>query len=80
MALRVAELDPSVDQMTLVTAGATEIREIFPPEQLPAVLDGYMWGIQVVFAISIAVSGIAVVVSSMSRWTKLNQANLVGAV
>lgn len=70
------------DEITLgdlVLTGATEIRNIFTDEQVPLVLDGYMDGLKVVFAMTVTITGIATIISFTTNWKKLNTANLTGA-
>ncbi|KAG5978801.1 hypothetical protein E4U55_005916, partial [Claviceps digitariae] len=62
-----------VDQATLVLTGASEIRNVFPPEQQPLVIAGYMAGLKVVFAMCVATAGIATLVGLGTRWSKLRQ-------
>lgn len=64
---------PDVDKATLVLTGATEIRHAFPAEQQPIVIDGYMTGLKVVFAITIACTGLATLIGLGTRWKKLKQ-------
>ncbi|UNI20457.1 hypothetical protein JDV02_006542 [Purpureocillium takamizusanense] len=64
---------PTVDMGKLVLTGATEIRKAFPVEQQPIIIDGYMTGLKVVFAICIACTGIATMVGLGTRWKKLKQ-------
>ncbi|KAG5992890.1 hypothetical protein E4U54_003520 [Claviceps lovelessii] len=62
-----------VDQATLVLTGASEIRNVFPPEQQPLVIAGYMTGLKVVFAMCVAATGLATLVGLNTRWSKLRQ-------
>lgn len=64
---------PRVDLRTLILTGATEIRHAFPTDQQPVVIDGYMSGIKVVFAMCIAATGIASLGSLATRWNKLQR-------
>ncbi|KAJ6443170.1 major facilitator superfamily transporter [Purpureocillium lavendulum] len=64
---------PTVDMGKLVLTGATEIRKAFPVEQQPFIIEGYMTGLKVVFAICIACTGIATLVGLGTRWKKLKQ-------
>lgn len=68
----VGELPPGVDPAAVVAAGATELRSIFAPEQMPSILAAYMSGIKVALAISIASTGLALVVSLFNRWERLD--------
>ncbi|KAM0246363.1 hypothetical protein ACHAQJ_010257 [Trichoderma viride] len=63
---------PQVSQATLVLTGATEIRNRFPLDQQPFVIDGYMAGIKVVFAMCVACTGVATLIGLGMRWKKLN--------
>ncbi|KAL2201963.1 major facilitator superfamily transporter [Sarocladium strictum] len=63
----------------LVLSGASELRNVFSEADLPLVLDGYMEGLKVVFAMTVAITGVATVISFTTKWKKLNTANLTGA-
>lgn len=67
---------PSVDLGTLVLTGATEIRRVFPADQQPLVIAGYMDGLKVVFALCIACTGVAFLIGMLTRWTKLKQEDI----
>ncbi|KAF7540362.1 hypothetical protein G7Z17_g12234 [Cylindrodendrum hubeiense] len=64
---------PEVNKNILLVSGATEIREFFPMDQQDAVIDGYMQGLKVVFAISIAAAGVATIIGLGTRWEKLKK-------
>ncbi|KAL6871266.1 MFS general substrate transporter [Trichoderma novae-zelandiae] len=64
---------PQVSQAMLVLTGATEIRNKFPVDQQPFVIDGYMAGLKVVFAMCVACTGVATLIGLGMRWQKLNQ-------
>lgn len=70
---------PQVSEAMLVLTGATEIRNRFPLDQQPFVIDGYMAGIKVVFAMCVACTGIATLIGLGMRWKKLNQDALKNA-
>jgi hypothetical protein len=72
MVRNVTHRDPSINLGTLVLTGATEIRKNFSAAEIPIVIDGYMAGLKVVFAMCIACTGIAFFISLMVRWKKLN--------
>jgi hypothetical protein len=73
MVQHVRSVAPDVDQLTLILTGATEIRQSFPIDQQPDVIEGYMTGLKVVFAMCIAATGIATFVGLATRWTRLEQ-------
>ncbi|PNP50732.1 hypothetical protein THARTR1_08353 [Trichoderma harzianum] len=70
---------PQVSEAMLVLTGATEIRNRFPVDQQPFVIDGYMAGIKVVFAMCVACTGIATLIGLGMRWQRLNQDALKNA-
>ncbi|KAK2010850.1 major facilitator superfamily transporter [Colletotrichum eremochloae] len=76
----VAENVPSVDPALVALTGATQIRTAFPPEAVPGVIQAYMEGLKIAFALAIAGAGVAFLLSLGSRWSKLNTKNLTGAV
>ncbi|KUI52738.1 Putative HC-toxin efflux carrier TOXA [Cytospora mali] len=69
---------PGVNPATLLATGATELRDVFTPEQVPGILVAYMRGLKIVFAISLASVGLSLVVSVFSRWKRLNTAAITG--
>ncbi|KAF7554898.1 hypothetical protein G7046_g6689 [Stylonectria norvegica] len=71
---------PGVDQATLILSGATEIRHNFPLAQQASVIAGYMHGVNVVFAIAIAATGIATVMSFGTKWNKLTPDKIQGGM
>lgn len=78
MVSKVMSLNPGVDKAVLVLTGATEIRNAFPVDQQHDVIEGYMSGLKVVFAICIAASGIATLIGFGTRWQRLNEAQRSG--
>ncbi|VUC21371.1 unnamed protein product [Clonostachys rosea] len=80
MISKVMSLNPGVDRALLVLTGATEIRNVFPSEQQHDVIDGYMTGLKVVFAMCIACSGLATVIGLGTRWQRLSQDKRGGAM
>ncbi|KAI9759116.1 MAG: hypothetical protein M4579_002563 [Chaenotheca gracillima] len=65
---------PTVNPALVVAAGATELRDIFPADELAGILVAYMAGIKVTFAITIAAVGISFPISLLSRWNKISMA------
>ena len=51
------------DPATIIAAGATHIREVTPPGQLPGVLEAYNLAITRAFIVPIAVGGLALLCS-----------------
>jgi hypothetical protein len=65
---KLAQTAPHLDAANVVTVGATELRKVFDAATLPLVVDAYMAGIKVAFAISIALAGMAVLASFTVPW------------
>jgi len=79
MIKNVLERAPHVSIETLVLTGATEIRRAFDEDTVPIIIQSYMDGLRVAFAIAIACVGVAFVASFFSRWNRLNTSKLTGA-
>ncbi|TVY17154.1 MFS gliotoxin efflux transporter gliA [Lachnellula arida] len=62
---------PNIDPKTVVAVGVTEIRATFPADVVPGIVQAYMDGLRVDYAIAIASSGIAVLISLLSQWRNL---------
>jgi hypothetical protein len=50
---------PLVRPALVLLTGASELREVVPPNSLPGVLEAYMIGLRAAFAVAIAFSGVA---------------------
>ncbi|VUC32109.1 unnamed protein product [Clonostachys rosea] len=62
---------PDLDVTTVTATGATEIRHVFPADQVPSIVIAYMEGLRVTFAIATTAVGLAFVVSFFSSWKRL---------
>lgn len=62
---------PNVEPRAVLAAGATNIRATFPPEQIQGILEAYVSGLEVVFALSTGLVGMSVLFAVMPRWEKL---------
>ena len=73
---------PTVSPALVLATGATELWSTFGADVLPGVLEAYMKGLKVAFAIAIAGVGSAFAISFFSSWKRLNpetMKNLGGA-
>jgi hypothetical protein len=61
--------------MKVLLTGATNIRNVFPPEQIPGILITYMQGIKGAFAIGIGMVGVSFLVSLFNTWKRLHARN-----
>ncbi|KAK6431951.1 hypothetical protein LTR95_011884 [Oleoguttula sp. CCFEE 5521] len=62
---------PQVDAFQILGTGATAIRQVFTPEELPAILAGYTVALKAVFAIATAGFGVATLISLLGSWALL---------
>lgn len=80
MLSEIAKRVPGVSPALVVATGATELRKVFTPEQLPGILDSYMIGLRVPFAITIACACVTFVVAFCPRWESIKgKVNSAGA-
>ncbi|KAK0720101.1 major facilitator superfamily domain-containing protein [Lasiosphaeris hirsuta] len=68
-----------IDPLVIIGTGATQIRNVFTPEQLPAILVAYMAGIKAALAIAIAAVGISFFVSLFYGFRRLNREAVASA-
>ena len=70
---------PDIDPATVVITGATNLRIVFPADQVPGILIAYMRGLKTAFAIGLASTGVAfVIITLFQRWNRLNTAAIAG--
>lgn len=62
---------PDLDPHKVLSVGATNIRKVFAPAQIPAIVAAYMHGLKVTFALVIASVGISFLFALMPKWEKL---------
>jgi MFS family permease len=62
---------PGVDAASVVAVGVTQIRATFAASDVPGIIQAYMDGLKVAYAIAIAAAGISVLVSPLSPWKNL---------
>lgn len=80
MLTEIAKRVPSVSPQLVVATGATDLRKVFTAEELPGILDSYMEGLRIPFAIAIACACVTVVVSICPRWESIKgKVNTSGA-
>ncbi|XXH00679.1 hypothetical protein Hte_007029 [Hypoxylon texense] len=65
---RVVQTAPGVDPTRLVATGATMIRQVFPPDEIPGILLAYMSALKVALGIAVGGSGLATVISIFMPW------------
>ncbi|KAI9841202.1 MAG: hypothetical protein M1837_000929 [Sclerophora amabilis] len=62
---------PTIDPAMVLAAGATNIRSTLSSAELSGVLASYMGGLQVAFALSIPLAGIAAFISFFAEWRNI---------
>jgi hypothetical protein len=68
---RLLETAPTVNPQQVIATGATELRHIFTPEQIPGILDAYMDGLKLTFLLCIVLAAVTLVVSAFPKWVSL---------
>jgi MFS transporter, DHA2 family, glioxin efflux transporter len=63
---------PNVNPHMVVATGATELRKVFEAADIPGILEAYMQGLKVTFALCIALAGISTVIAFASEWRRLH--------
>ncbi|KAJ4287121.1 hypothetical protein N0V88_007743 [Collariella sp. IMI 366227] len=62
---------PTVNKDLVIATGATQLRNVFGPEELPGIIVAYMHGIKAVFAVGIAMAGLACLCTVLIPWSRL---------
>ena len=71
MLAKLPESAPGVDAGTLIATGASELRKVFSPEELPGIIVAYMHGLKAAFAVSIGFCGLAFLTTLVIPWSRL---------
>ncbi|KIW68756.1 hypothetical protein PV04_04678 [Phialophora macrospora] len=62
---------PTVDAGKVLATGATDLRRVFTPAQIPGILDAYMDGLRVPFIIAIACACLTFLIAFAPRWESI---------
>jgi hypothetical protein len=76
MVSKLAATAPGINPSTVLATGASQIRQAFTAAQVPLVVNAYMAGIKVVFAISIGTFGMAFLLACLAGMKKLHAEDL----
>lgn len=68
---------PTVNLRTIIAAGATHVREVVTPAQLPGVLLAYNQAVTSTFILPIAVGGLAALSSLLMEWKSVKGKSLL---
>ena len=63
---------PSVAASAVVQAGASAFRNLFPEDVVPGIVQSYLEGVHVAFAVSIALAGASAIAAALMPWRKIN--------
>ena len=70
---------PDLNPLAVVSTGATQLRRVFPADQVPGILVAYMRGLKISFAISLASTGVAfIIITVFQRYNRLSTAAIAG--
>ncbi|KAH8681688.1 major facilitator superfamily domain-containing protein [Xylariales sp. PMI_506] len=73
MITTLATTAPTVDPHVVIATGATEIRSVFPSDQVPGILLAYMAGIKVAFATMVGLVGFTCIIGLFVPWQPLHK-------
>ena len=77
---RIPVTAPSVDPKIVIATGATQLRHVFSPEQIPGILTAYMDGLRVTFALIVALAGVTMPIAMAAKWRNIKPGAAVAAV
>ncbi|MCJ1284221.1 hypothetical protein MMC26_003552 [Xylographa opegraphella] len=63
---------PTLNPQVVVAAGAGAIQSSFPADVVPSIVDSYLSGLHVSFALTIALAGVSLLVAFFSPWQRIN--------
>jgi hypothetical protein len=75
---RLPSTAPTVNPQQVVAVGVTELRNVFSADLIPGIINAYMDGLKVAYAIAIAAAGISVLISFASKWRNLKGKAVAG--
>ncbi|KAI5458814.1 major facilitator superfamily domain-containing protein [Mariannaea sp. PMI_226] len=67
---------PGINVQAVLQTGATEIRQVFSVDEVAVIVDSYMSGIKVAFAIAIAACGVGMIVSFCNKWKRIGKEDI----
>jgi len=72
--------DANVDPITVIGTGATDIRTVFSPTDLPFILGAYVKGIQTAFIVAVTLACACTLLAFATKWQKLQGPDAGGDV
>ena len=68
---RIPILVPSVSPALVIATGATELRDVFSPEQIPGIVRAYMDGLKLTFILAVALVGVTLPIALFAKWRNI---------
>jgi len=62
---------PTVDPATVIAVGASELRNVFSPEELDGILLAYMAGLKAAWAGGVGLAGLTLLVALIPKWKSI---------
>lgn len=62
---------PWIDPLQVISTGATDVRKVFSPADVPLILRAYVRGIQTALIVAIAVAGTCTIIAFGAKWQKM---------
>lgn len=62
---------PWIDPLQVISTGATDVRKVFPPADVPFILRAYVRGIQTALIVAVAVAGTCTIIAFGAKWEKM---------
>ena len=60
-----------MDPLQVIGTGATDVRTVFSPADIPFILRAYVSGIQTAFIVAIALAGACTIIAFGAKWQRL---------
>lgn len=70
--IKLAKTAPNIDSSLVLATGASELHQVFTPNELPGVLVAYMHGLKAAFAIALTAVGVSLLLTPLNSWKKIN--------
>jgi hypothetical protein len=68
---------PLIDSAKVLATGATDIRTSFGGEEIAGIVLSYLDGLHIVFAMSITLSSLSLIVALFAPWKRVNVRNVM---
>lgn len=66
---------PWIDPLQVISTGATDVRKVFSPADVPFILRACVRGIQTALIVAIAVAGTCTIIAFGAKWGKMQNSS-----